>query len=146
MNLVATVAWASYPGPKDYRADEVPKAFEALTTAEHGASAVRFAVGNDHAGSVYPAAVPATGILLHILQKAPDAVRMRAADVLIDWYLSFWPEPGYEVFVDPATGRQIETMAEIRGQVKDGAAMLMGETRLRDCRAVIELFEAVAQR
>jgi hypothetical protein len=74
----------------------------AETTLKEGDAGASFrsAVGNDHAGTLYPAAVAATNRLLDIIEHRPGAPRRAALNVLLDWWGTFQPEPGYETFQD----------------------------------------------
>jgi hypothetical protein len=99
---VAKFEWAKVPGPKYYRPSDVEPAIKSVEQTnvvggDPGAS-LRSAVGNDHAGTLYPAAVPATGRLLEIIRDRPGAPRKAALDILLDWWGTFQPEPGYATF------------------------------------------------
>jgi len=87
------VDWAAYampPSAQWYRPDEVPGAFERLTTAcsqEQGRAAYNsmlFAVGNNHAGCLYPAAVPATSLVVRVVREHEGWQRWAALEILIE--------------------------------------------------------------
>ena len=91
------VDWGLFPGPEDYRPKHVAASLRQLATvnspeASSAAGArVRWAIGNDHAGVVYPAAVPAVGCLVDIAVNGPEPEgRVAAVGVLID---IFWWGP-----------------------------------------------------
>ncbi|MFD8532443.1 hypothetical protein ACFV0L_34010 [Streptosporangium canum] len=73
-------------------------------SAEQAARALadlRYAVTNDHAGTLYPAAVPATGVLLRSIDKRLGAPRQEALNTLLDWW-GWLSEPGFETYADPS--------------------------------------------
>jgi hypothetical protein len=101
---VAETPWSAIPGPEYYDPGSVRNAFERLldpaSSARDAAAGLRRAVGNDHAGTLYPAAVMATGELIKLIEANPGRRREIAISVLLDWWGMFQAEPGYEVFVD----------------------------------------------
>ncbi|MFF4416667.1 hypothetical protein ACFYY8_29440 [Streptosporangium sp. NPDC001559] len=103
------VDWSRIPGPRWYHPENAQAAVEALArsaSAQQAARALadlRYAVTNDHAGTLYPAAVPATGVLLRAIDERPGAPRQEALNALLDWWGCF-PEPGFETYEDPLTG------------------------------------------
>jgi hypothetical protein len=56
-------------------------------------SALLFALGNNHAGSYYPLAVPAVRCLADVLRDGTDAARGQALDLLTDLLGGFDPDP-----------------------------------------------------
>jgi hypothetical protein len=121
--------WASVPGPKYYDPQKARDAFAYL--AEPGcnprwaASSIRAAVGNDHAGTLYPAAVAATSRLLEVIQAGPGRPREAALHVLLDWWGMFQPEPGYEKFTEPS-GRTVELLPAVIKVGRTARALLTG--------------------
>jgi hypothetical protein len=101
---MAVPDWATIPGPKYYRPSEVEPAIRSLaeTTLREGdpGASFRRAVGNDHAGTLYPAAVAGADRLLDIIEHRAGAPRRAALNILLDWWGTFQPEPGYETFED----------------------------------------------
>lgn len=63
---------------------------------------LRHAVSNDHAGSLYPAAVPAAGVFVQVILEQPGEPGAYALSTLLDWLGCFGPEPGFEVYDNPA--------------------------------------------
>jgi hypothetical protein len=121
------VDWAAVPGPAWYRPDTVEQAFAGLLRAslrdEDYGGGVRSAVGNDHAGTLYPAAVAATEVLLGIIAERPDGPRRAALSVLLDWWGVFHPEPGFEAFTD-TDGRTVHVVPAIVERIRQAAPVL----------------------
>jgi hypothetical protein len=96
------VKWDSIPQPEWNRADEVPSALRALAVASSDADSwdaynrLLYATGNNHAGTYYPVALDVVPFLGEVLIHGQLYPRLRALDVLIDYFASFSPEPGYE--------------------------------------------------
>ncbi len=101
---------------------------------------VLYALGNDHAGTYFPVAVPAVAALGETLRSGSPIARLRALDVLLDLVGSFCPEPCYaeiETVVGPRPLNEVlrETANAIRVDVEhrrrnpecDEEAMLAGE-------------------
>lgn len=91
---VAAVDWAAYamaPSAEWYRPESVPVAFELLLTASNeqegraAYNAMLFAIGNNHAGLLYPAALPAAPLLVRIARECKDWVRWTALEILIEF-------------------------------------------------------------
>ena len=81
------------------------------------------AVGNDHAGTLYPAAVPATGILIEVVRDMPGKPRSEVLGVLLDWWGCFAPEPGYAVY-QGADGLPVDLLDAVERQVRDATGVL----------------------
>lgn len=115
------VDWAAIPGPRWYRPDAVPEAFANLLGSTRNdldqGGGVRSAVGNDHAGTLYPAAVAGTDVLLEIIAKHPGPPRNAALGVLLDWWGCFQPEPGFESYTDQK-GQTIDVIEAIVERVR----------------------------
>jgi hypothetical protein len=124
-----TADWTRVPGPPGYEPGRARAAAEALTRATspgQASSAVanlRFAVSNDHRGTLYPAAVPAAGIFLRVISTMPGSPREEAFTALLDWWGTFRPEPGFETYDDPVAGTA-EITEGIMRQVRDAAPAL----------------------
>jgi hypothetical protein len=80
------------------------------------ATRMRSAVGNDHAGTVYPAATAVAAEMLDIIATRPGRPRRAALDVLLDWWTSVVAEPGYETYLDEA-GQTVHVVVAIRTTV-----------------------------
>jgi hypothetical protein len=119
--------WASVPGPKHYDPQKARDAFAYLAEPDcdprRAASSIRAAVGNDHAATLYPAAVAATGRLFEVIQAGPGRPREAALHVLLDWWGMFQPEPGYETFTEPS-GRTVELLPAISQAGRTAQALL----------------------
>jgi hypothetical protein len=126
------IDWSAIPGPPEYRPDTVATAFRALLAPHPDdradpATMMRFAVGNDHGGTIYPAAVAATAAMLDIIEVHPGQPRRAALGILLDWWASFDPEPDYEEYLD-AAGERVDVVAAIRRAVL-GATHVLEHTQ-----------------
>ncbi|WP_155343170.1 hypothetical protein [Acrocarpospora pleiomorpha] len=74
-------------------------------------------MGNDHAGTLYPAAVAGTDVLLHIIATCPGPPRNAALWVLLDWWGCFQPEPGFESYIDQ-DGHRVKVIPAIIERVE----------------------------
>jgi hypothetical protein len=96
------------PGGND--ADTIPEALALLSNCESHDEAARayhrvlYAIGNNHAGTYFPAVLEAIPFLGEIVEFGPDAAREAALDALIDLVGSFCPEPGFETIVTSQAG------------------------------------------
>lgn len=126
---MGTVDWAQIPGTRWYRAGLAVAAADALARADTPGRAaraladLRFAVSNDHAGSLYPAAVPAVDLFLQVIVERPGEPRMYALSTLLDWWGCFRPEPGFEIYDDPVSG-PVEVTEGIMRRVRQAAGAL----------------------
>lgn len=115
------VNWAAIPGPRWYRPEAVPEAIANLLRTTRNdldqGGGIRSAVGSDHAGTLYPAAVAGTDVLLEIIAKHPGPPRNAALGVLLDWWGTFQPEPGFESYIDQK-GERIYVIAAIVERVR----------------------------
>ncbi len=93
------------PSAQWYRPDTVPAAFElllAVSDEDEGRAAYNamlFAVGNNHAGLLYPAAVPAAPLLARVARERESWIRWAALEILIE-FTAFRSDR--EEFVDPS--------------------------------------------
>lgn len=121
------VDWAAIPGPRWYRPETVADAFTALLRSTRDdldrGGGIRSAVGNDHAGTLYPAAVAGTDVLLEVVTEHPGLPRQTALCVLLDWWGCFQPEPGYESFTDHE-GETIDVITAIVARVEQAVGTL----------------------
>lgn len=85
------------PSPRWYWPELVAAAADALARANTPGRAVqamadlRYAVSNDHAGSLCPAAVPAAGVLVEVILERPGEPRAYALGTLLAWLGIFRP-------------------------------------------------------
>jgi RimJ/RimL family protein N-acetyltransferase len=148
---VGVVDWHRIPGPPGYEPGKASEAADALASATSprlaakAVSDLRFAVCDDQRGTLYPAAVPATAILLRVINSVPGEPRTQAFTALLHWWGRYEPQPGFEVYHDPATGPAMITDA-IAGQVREAVPMLArvaGEKARQHQRAVARLLHAL---
>jgi hypothetical protein len=107
-DLAGQVDWSAIPGPDLYDGREVAAALRAMRQPgpkdwADPAQMMRSAAGNDHAGTIFPAAVQATEEMLRLIENPGDA-RAIAFGVLLDWWGGFEPEPGFERVDDGSGG------------------------------------------
>lgn len=121
--------WDRIPGPTWYLPEAARAAVKALTRSADARQAaraladLRYAVTNDHAGTLYPAAVLATSVLLKAIEERPGPARQEALNALMDWWGCFRPEPGFETYEDPSTG-SVVLIEGITRHVRDAKDML----------------------
>jgi pimeloyl-ACP methyl ester carboxylesterase len=141
---LGAVDWARIPGPRWYRPELAAAAADALARADTSGRAVQAAadlrheVSNDHAGTLYPAAVPAVGVLMQVILERPGKPRAYVLDTLLDWWGCFVPEPGFEVYEDPARG-PVEITEGIMHLVREAAPALKPLAVGEDRRAINEV-------
>lgn len=121
------VDWSAIPGPATYRPETVLAALHALLSPKatdwaDPATMVRFAAGNDHGGTIYPAGVAATAALLEVIDMHPGNARRAALAVLLDWWV-FDPEPGYEEYLED-NKRPVNLVMAIQDAVLAASSML----------------------
>jgi hypothetical protein len=106
-SLVAAIEqaqWERFAGPEHYDPERARQSLRRLVLVEGKAAAeaayndVLFGIGNNHAGSYYPAALCAVPLLVQISALGRPWPRDGALEVLTDLLTSFQPEPGYEDF------------------------------------------------
>lgn len=96
-----------YPQPEWNEEKSVEQALQKITSArtEEQANAahnaVLFAVGNNHAGTYYPVAIPVIDTLGYKIEHGTPWSQYATVQVLLDLAGSFEPDPGYETFVEP---------------------------------------------
>jgi hypothetical protein len=156
LRAVDEVDWSAYampPSERWYRPGDVPKAFRRLVTATDQEEAwaaydtVLYAVGNNHAGCLYPAAVPAAPFLLRVVRELAGWPRWATLEILIE-YLCF--EVDREVFVDPA-GSMIDakaaiiaTVGSIREDIERLAQQPAADPTAKSARDLLELLDRPA--
>ncbi len=112
---LARVSWADYARPPESKDGDISAALRALAeTPENDDYAsynrVLAALGNNHAGTYYPIALPAVQFLGQIVNGERVAARVRALDVLVELVGSFNPEPGFEKIVTRTGERSLSTV------------------------------------
>ena len=129
MDLGTPVDWSAVPGPVWYRPEAAARAVEQLAASKTPDGAA-LAIGRlydavcvDGAGTLWPAAVPAVGLLLKVVRDWPGKPRIEALDVLLDWWGCFQAAPGYATYQD-ADGHPVELIPAIERQVRDRADVL----------------------
>lgn len=104
INLLSQVEWGALPQPSDNAPDAVPRALLALAeTAEEEAAwraynRLLYATGNNHAGTYYPVAIFVIPVLAKLIEHGSRWPTHAALNVLSEFYMSFEPEAGFEVF------------------------------------------------
>jgi hypothetical protein len=122
--------WTAFPGPEWYRPADAAEAEQVLIDADRPAMAVRAiahladAVSNDHAGELYPAALPVVELFLRVISEQPGTARMEALWRLTDWWGTFQPSPGFESFIDPRTGVRVNLIDALVRRVRDALTVL----------------------
>lgn len=125
LNKVQAVDWTIWPGPPEYRPHRVAPALAALLAVDSEAAAtaawmaVLAEIGNNHAGTLYPASAAAVGIILLIARAGAPWARWAALNILIDM-LCFEPAQGHASFVDP-TGRVCNVRLLLHGAIMSHA-------------------------
>jgi hypothetical protein len=106
-NLVAAIEqahWERFVGPEYYDPERARQSLRRLalvddkSAAEAAYNDVLFGIGNNHAGSYYPAALCAVPLLVQISASGHRWPRDGALEILTDLMTSFQAEPGYEKF------------------------------------------------
>src|SRR5215469_10116686 len=96
LRAVREVDWAAYPMPPSeqwYEPGNIPAAFRRLVAVSNqqeedaAYSAMLFAIGNNHAGYLYPAAAPAVPLLVRVAREHQGWVRQTALEILIECVL-----------------------------------------------------------
>src|SRR5262249_61184627 len=107
LRAVGEVDWAASampPSEQWYEPGDIPAAFRRLVSASNqqegdaANSAVLFAIGNNHAGCLYPAAAPAAPLLVRVAREHQGWPRTTALEILTDCVLF---DADREQFVDP---------------------------------------------
>src|SRR5882757_2318295 len=123
LHLVGAIDWAAYemsPSAEWYHPDEVPAAFERLISAstrkqgDAAYDAMLFAVGNSHAGLLYPAAAAAAPLVVRVARECDGWARWAAVEILCEM-TSFSVDR--EQFIDP-TGRIVNTKEAIIAEIQ----------------------------
>ena len=129
LETISGLNWAEFPQPKWNSPGEVPEALlqmiqvENKTEAQSAYHRVLFSLGNDHAGTYYPAAIHAVPFLIEMLAHDKDFVREAALDVLIDLLGSFEPEAAFRSFSN-SSGIEVPLNAALRDAVSGYRPMI----------------------
>jgi hypothetical protein len=128
--LGGDVDWASFPWPEPgtYDRAAILRALRAVMSPHprdwsDPATMVRFAVGNDHRGTVYPAAVAMTSQLLTIAADFPGDPRQVALCILDEWWSGYEPETGFESYPD-ADGTRVAVIPEMARRIAGATDLL----------------------
>ncbi len=87
---IGAIKWDSFGSPADYQPREVPRALRAVIAAKSQDSAqnayhkVLFAIGNNHAGTLYPVAPYVVPILIRMSRSDCGWTRWTALEILTD--------------------------------------------------------------
>ena len=116
---IRLVRWEQYAGPEYFRPGDLVEALIDLamfdqSRARHGLdNKVLFAVGNNHAGTYYPAILEAADILIEIEQKSEVPASRKCARAILNDLYYFSPEVG------TYTGHSAEHIESfVRGRLK----------------------------
>jgi hypothetical protein len=142
------------PAPPPWSSsDEVEAAFRALAAASRKTDQaayhrVLFAIGNNHAGTYWPAALSLIPRLEELLCDGTAIARVCALDILIDLIGSFAPEPGFEVVATPAGPRHLAQLvrAEITRLERTIEQIESSTSSPREQRLARELLSYIAER
>ena len=98
---IEAMDWTQYSGPDHYEPDEVPQALNKLIylqNEEHRSktyNSVLSAIGNNHAGTYYPAVIEAIKIIIDVALKSDmEVARNCSLNIMMDLYCTFCPEMG----------------------------------------------------
>lgn len=98
-NCIQNIDWEKYDGPEYYESHEVAPALFSLLLLEKSVHAndvgdkILDALGNNHAGTYYPAILSALDIIISIEKEAPDSARKICAKAILNDLSCFEPEP-----------------------------------------------------
>lgn len=126
------VPWTTWPQPEWNGPGTVPSSLRRLgaasseESARRASDAVLYALGNNHAGTYFPIALPAIPFLAELLREGTLLVRAATLEVLVDLVGSFQPAPGYEVFDGNPLERSVKAAVarlrpEVRGCAREGS-------------------------
>jgi hypothetical protein len=144
-----SVDWESFGGPEWYRPSDVPNALRALTSvlteddAQSAYNRVLFAVGNNHAGTIYPAALGAVPFILEIALRGSGWSKRSAIEVLIE-LVSFEAEPGFESVRSDGRTESLSVLVRAAVRAHRGAfegLAKSGEPAQRSAQVLLEALE-----
>ena len=127
------IDWRSFVGPTEgpmqYVPEKVPRSLQALAEAGSepqmwsACTKVLYAIGNDHAGTLWPEAAAIVPFLLTISQSANSAwARRGAVECLTDMICSFDPALGYED-VAKEDGTRVRLIDELLAEMRKGEVL-----------------------
>ena len=135
------VNWSELCQPEWNQAGAIPNALQKLAcatdedAARKSYNALLYALGNNHAGTYYPAAVAAIPFLGEILEHGADWPREMVLDILVDYSYSFVPElrdmNGLESSAKQVEFTMRESIAKLRPLVEKIANSAGSPPRLR---------------
>jgi|GEM_PF-4518133 len=136
------IDWAAIAGSEWYKPDRVIPAFAEVRKASNTASnAMLFAVGNNHAGELYPAAFHAVPILLDIAANDPSqTVRATALAILDDM---MWFTPGLAP-LDTVKVDGVDTQIDVAIRSLVAAALPMLKRQAGQTKLIGSLAETLA--
>ena len=101
LECIKSIDWANFKGPEYYNPQKVIESLSKLTvlidekTGRDASNSVLFAIGNNHAGTYYPAIEKALGIIIEIaISSNYEISRYYSLDMLIDIYSGFESDVG----------------------------------------------------
>ncbi len=113
-----TVSWTVACQPEWNTTDEIPNSLRQLASCDPKSGWVKpyrrflYAVGNDHAGTYYPAVLSTIPFLGEILKNGSETAQIGTLNALIDLIGTFYPEPGCEKINNP-NGEQPEVRLQL---------------------------------
>ncbi|MBW8182161.1 hypothetical protein [Shewanella nanhaiensis] len=99
INKLESIDWSQYCGPEYYDPDTVTPALLSLLYLENPSEAndvgdkLLFSIGNNHAGTYYPAILSALEIIIEIEQESKESIRKTCAGAVLGDLSSFEPDP-----------------------------------------------------
>jgi hypothetical protein len=99
-NSVLSVDWEQYRGPQYYNPNDVPNALLALAEldtldlATEVGDRVTKSLGNDHAGTYYPAIVSGIDLIIQLEKSVGSKARQICARSILNNFFYFEPELG----------------------------------------------------
>lgn len=117
-------AFSLYPQPEWNKEKSVEEALQKIASVRTEAeantayNALLFAVGNSHAGTYFPVAIPVIDALGYKIEYGTPWSQYATVQVFIDLAGSFEPEPGYETFVTLGHEMSNSLLAQVRTRLK----------------------------
>lgn len=121
INEVKSTNWKAYEGPKYFKPHKLVDALLNLVQLRREDykwdtyNEILFAIGNNHAGTYYPAILAALPLLIKLLKTSKrEAVRNCIFEIFSEWYYSFTAEVGAD---SQFTKKQVENF--VRKTIKE---------------------------
>lgn len=135
--------WSAYHGPEYYSADKVVNSLLSLVRLRYEVdkwqvyNAVLSGIGNNHAGTYYPAALKAVPLLLQLLRNSEhELVRNCTLEIITELYCSFGPETG------SFTGKTATELTDfVRSDIKQAIQDNIWEESERNKKLITELLD-----